>query len=160
MAATPASATPAFATPAFSIGDLAARTGAKVETIRYYEKAGLMPHSIRTAGNHRAYAQSHVDRLAFIRHGRELGFPLDGIRALLALADDPAQPCAAVDAIARRHLDEVRSRIARLQALETELARMVRQCGRGRVADCRVIEVLADQTHSQCLGAGHGGTGL
>ncbi|MEA2732800.1 MAG: hypothetical protein QOF70_7275 [Acetobacteraceae bacterium] len=68
---------------AFSIGDLAGQTGAKVETIRYYEKAGLMPPAARTAGNHRAYTQAHIDRLAFIRHGRELGFPLESVRTLL-----------------------------------------------------------------------------
>ncbi len=143
-----------------SIGDLAAQTGTKVETIRYYERTGLMPPPARTAGNHRAYAQAHADRLAFIRHSRELGFPLDDIRALLMVSDDPHQPCAAVDVIARRHLGAVRSRIARLQALEAELARMVRECGRGRVADCRVIAVLADQTHANCLSSDHHGTGL
>ena len=147
-------------TGALSIGDLATRTGTKVETIRYYERAGLMPPPARTAGNHRAYSQAHADRLAFIRHSRELGFPLDDVRALLTVSDDPHQPCAAVDAIARRHLGAVRSRIARLQALEAELARMVHECGRGQVANCRVVEVLADQTHAHCLTSDHHGTGL
>ena len=128
---------------AFSIGDLAARTGTKVETIRYYEKATLMPPPARTAGNQRAYTQAHLDRLAFIRHGRELGFPLESIRVLLTVADDPGRSCGAVDAIAREHLIQVRSRIVRLQALEAELARMVRECGCGRVADCRIVEALA-----------------
>ena len=143
-----------------SIGDLAARTGTKVETIRYYERTRLMPLPARTAGNHRAYAQLHADRLAFIRHSRELGFSLEDVRALLTVSDDPHQPCAAVDAIARRHLGAVRSRIARLQALEAALARMVNECGRGQVATCRVVEVLADQTHAHCLNADHRGTGL
>jgi DNA-binding transcriptional MerR regulator len=145
---------------AFSIGDLAGQTGTKVETIRYYEKAGLMPPAARTAGNHRAYTQAHIDRLAFIRHSRELGFPLDSVRTLLTMTDDPTQSCAEVDAIARQHLTAVRSRIARLQALEVELSRMVQECGCGRVADCRVIEVLADQTHAHCLSPDHHGTGL
>jgi DNA-binding transcriptional MerR regulator len=145
---------------AFSIGDLAGQTGTKVETIRYYEKAGLMPPAARTAGNHRAYTQAHVDRLAFIRHGRELGFPLESVRTLLAMADDPTQSCAEVDAIARRHLASVRSRISRLQALEAELSRMVLECGCGRVADCHVIEVLTDRTHAHCLSPDHQGTGL
>ena len=147
-------------TGALSIGDLATRTGTKVETIRYYERAGLMPPPARTAGNHRAYAQAHADRLAFIRHSRELGFPLDDVRALLTVSDDPHQPCAAVDAIARRHLGAVRSRIARLLALEGELTRMVQDCSRGQVANCRVVEVLADQTHTHCLTSDHHGTGL
>jgi DNA-binding transcriptional MerR regulator len=141
--------------PALSIGDLAARAGTKVETIRYYEKVGILPAPARTAGNHRTYTQAHADRLAFIRHSRELGFPVDNIRTLLTIADDPARSCTAVDAIARDHLLEVQSRIARLQALEAELMRMVQECGQGRVANCRVIEVLADHSHGHCLGTSH-----
>jgi DNA-binding transcriptional MerR regulator len=139
--------------PVLSIGDLATRTGTKVETIRYYEKAGLLQAPARTGGNHRAYTQMHADRLAFIRHSRELGFSLDRVRALLALSDDAERPCAEIDAIAREHLGAVRDRIARLQSLEAELSRLIEQCGRGRVGDCRVIEVLADQTHVGCLNA-------
>jgi DNA-binding transcriptional MerR regulator len=119
-----------------------------------------MPLAARTAGNHRAYTQAHADRLAFIRHSRELGFSLDSVRTMLALADDPERPCAQVDAIAREHLAAVRDRIARLQALEAELSRMVDACGCGRVADCRIIEVLADQTHARCLSRSHVGAGL
>jgi DNA-binding transcriptional MerR regulator len=119
------------------------QSGTKVETIRYYEKAGLMPRPSRTAGNHRAYTQTHADRLAFIRHGRQLGFSLDSVRTLLDLADEPGRNCADVDAIAREHLAGVRERIARLQALEAELSRMIEACGCGRVAECRVIEALA-----------------
>ena len=144
----------------YAIGDLARRTGTKVETIRWYERDGIMPAPVRTAGGHRLYTQAHRDRLAFIRHARELGFPLEDVRELLRLADDPERPCAEADAIARSHLAAVRSRIARLQALEAELARMVAACGHGRVAECRVIEVLADQSHAHCLHNGHGGTGL
>lgn len=140
---------------AFSIGDLASRTGTKVETIRYYEKVGLLPAPARTGGNHRAYTRAHADRLAFIRHSRELGFSLESIRAILALSDDADRPCAEVDAIAREHLDAVRDRITRLHALEAELSRMIEQCGRGRVGDCRVIEVLADQTYAHCLHRHH-----
>ena len=142
---------------AFSIGDLATRSGTKVETIRYYEKLGLMPKASRTAGNHRAYTRAHTDRLAFIRHGRELGFPLDSVRALLTLADDRERPCAEVDAIARKHLTAVRDRIGLLRTREAELSRMLDRCGRGQVAECRVIEVLADQTHVHCLSPEHSG---
>jgi DNA-binding transcriptional MerR regulator len=141
--------------PAFSIGDLASRTGTKVETIRYYEKVGLLPAPARTGGNHRAYTRAHADRLAFIRHSRELGFSLESVRAILALSDDADRPCAEVDAIAREHLHAVRDRITRLQALEAELSRMIEQCGCARVGDCRVIEVLADQTHAHCLHRHH-----
>lgn len=144
----------------FGIGELARATGTKVETIRWYERDGTMPPPARTEGGHRAYTRAHMDRLAFIRHARELGFPLDDVRALLHLSDDPDRPCTEADAIARQHLGAVRSRIARLQALETELARMVEACGHGKVAECRVIQVLADLSHEQCLHQGHGGTGL
>jgi Cu(I)-responsive transcriptional regulator len=144
----------------YSIGDLALQSGTKVETIRYYEKAGLIPQAARTAGNHRTYTQAHAHRLAFIRHSRELGFSLDRIRTLLALADEPEQSCADVDAIALEHLSAVRERIERLQLLEAELVRMVDECGCGRVAECRVIEVLADQTHARCLTRDHAGANL
>lgn len=144
----------------FSIGDLARRTGTKVETVRWYEREGLLPAPARTAGGHRAYTRTHLDRLAFVRHARELGFPLESVRALLTIADDPDRPCGEIDAIARQHLTAVRSRIARLRALEAELSRMIHECGCGRVGDCRVIEVLADQSHAHCLHHGHGGTGL
>jgi DNA-binding transcriptional MerR regulator len=144
----------------YAIGDLARQTGTKVETIRWYERDGTMPPPARTEGGHRAYTQAHMDRLAFIRHARELGFALDDVRALLRLSDDPDRPCAEADAIARQHLGAVRSRIARLQTLEAELARMVDACGHGKVGECRVIEVLADLSHEHCLHPGHGGTGL
>lgn len=145
---------------AYAIGDLARQTGTKVETIRWYERDGIMPAPARTAAGHRLYTQAHLDRLAFIRHARELGFSLDDVRGLLRLADDPERPCGEADAIARAHLAAVQDRIARLRALAAELSRMIAACGRGRVAECRVIEVLADQSHAQCLHTGHGGMGL
>jgi len=142
---------------AFSIGELARRASTKVETVRWYEREGLLPAPARTAGGHRAYTRTHLDRLAFVRHARELGFSLDDVRGLLGLADHPERSCAEADRIARVHLDAVRGRIARLRALEEELARMVADCGQGRVAECRVIEVLADHSHANCLHAeGHG----
>ncbi len=128
-----------------SIGNLAERTGCKVQTIRYYEQIGLMPRPGRTSGNQRFYDEMHADRLAFIRHSRELGFPLDAIRELLELSDDPNRSCEQADRIARAHLREVETRIASLTVLRAELQRMVQQCGRGRIADCRVIDVLASR---------------
>lgn len=132
-----------MAAKAFTIGQLAAQTASRVQTIRYYEQIGLMPAVARTGGNQRRYGQWHLDRLAFIRHARELGFPLQAIRELLSMADDPDRSCEAADRIARRQLAHVESRIARLQALKSELKRMIRQCRGGRIADCRVIESLA-----------------
>lgn len=139
---------------ALSIGELAKRTGSKVQTIRYYEQVGLMPQPGRTAGNQRFYGKTHVDRLAFIRHSRELGFPLGAIRELLDLNDDPNRQCDQADQIARAHLREVKTRIASLMALKSELERMVRlRCRHGRIADCRVIEILAD--HAKCATDDH-----
>lgn len=135
----------------FSIGQLAAQTGCKVQTIRYYEQIGLMPEPLRTEGNQRRYGQRHAARLAFVRHSRELGFPLDAIRELLGLADVPDRSCAAADAIARRQLEAVERRIKQLTALKAEFKRMIEQCRGGKICECRVIEVLADSSHAHCL---------
>ena len=132
------------------IGKLARATGVKVPTIRYYEQIGLLPEPGRSAGNQRLYDARARERLAFIRHARDLGFPLEAIRELLSLADDPARPCGAADDIARRQLVAVKARIVRLEALRAELDRMIEQCARGTIADCRVIEVLGD--HRLCAG--------
>lgn len=135
-----------------SIGALARATGAKVQTIRYYEQIGLLPEAARSAGNQRIYGRAHLDRLAFIRHARELGFPLDAIRELLKVADHPDHPCATADRIARDQLAAVDARITRLEALRTELERMLCDHARtGTIAECRVIEVLADHSHGHCV---------
>lgn len=135
--------------PMLSIGTMAKRTRTKVQTIRYYEHIGLMPEPGRTEGGQRRYGQAELDRLAFIRHSRELGFSLEAIRELLDLSDNPERPCTQIDAVAQRQLKEVEARIARLQSLETELRRMIGECHSNRVADCRILEVLRD--HEECL---------
>ncbi|MFA8384174.1 MAG: helix-turn-helix domain-containing protein [Pelagibaca sp.] len=132
-----------------AIGTLAKRTGTKVQTIRYYEQIGLLPEPGRTEGGQRRYDDNDLDRLAFIRHARQLGFTLEAIRELLDLSDNPSRSCAEVDVIAHRQLKEVEARIARLEALRKELKRMLRECSRDTVSDCRVLEVLRD--HSACL---------
>jgi Cu(I)-responsive transcriptional regulator len=132
-----------------AIGTLARKTGTKVQTIRYYEQIGLMHEAGRTAGGQRRYDEKDLDRLAFIRHARQLGFPLDSIRELLDLSDNPAQRCAEADSIAQRQLQQVEQRIKRLQALRKELKRMVAECDGDTVAECKVLEVLRD--HAECL---------
>ena len=132
-----------------AIGTLAKRTGTKVQTIRYYEQIGLLPEPGRTEGGQRRYGDDDLDRLAFIRHARQLGFTLEAIRELLELSDNPGRSCADVDRIAHRQLKEVEARIARLEALRKELKRMLKECSRDTVSDCRVLEVLRD--HSACL---------
>jgi DNA-binding transcriptional MerR regulator len=136
-----------------TIGEAARKSGVKVPTIRYYEGIGLLAAPSRSEGNQRAYEQTDLDRLTFIRHARELGFEIDAIRALLTLQDDPHQSCASADAIAKARLVEVEQRIRSLTALKAELEMMVEGCGHGRVDQCRVIEVLAD--HGQCAHHGH-----
>lgn len=132
-----------------SIGTLAKRTGTKVQTVRYYEQIGLMPEPGRTDGGQRRYGAAELDRLAFIRHSRDLGFPLEAIRELLDLSDSPEKSCAQIDAVAQRQLKAVEARIARLQSLKAELQRMISECHSDRVADCRILEVLRD--HEECL---------
>lgn len=125
-----------------SIGDLARRTGTKVETIRYYERIGLLTVPARTEGNYRSFDERSLRRLSFIRRARDLGFPLDQVRELLALADERERPCEAVDLIARQHLAEVERKIRDLGALREELAELIGRCHRGTVAECRIIEAL------------------
>lgn len=126
-----------------SIGDLAKATGTKVETIRYYEGIGLLPKPARTAGNYRRYDPAHLTRLGFIRRARDLGFSLDEVRELLRLSDDRARSCGEVDAIATAHLVDVERKIADLEALRAELKGLIRQCHRGTIAECRILEALA-----------------
>ncbi|SES16401.1 helix-turn-helix domain-containing protein [Rhizobium sp. NFR03] len=134
----------------YSIGDLSRRTGVKVPTIRYYEQAGLIAPAERTEGNQRRYEKKALDRLAFIRHGRDLGLSIEAIRDLIDLSDHPETPCARADAIAAGHLAAVRAKIAQLQRLEHELERIVSHCAGHTVEDCYVIRALSD--HGLCDG--------
>ncbi|ROP83194.1 MerR family transcriptional regulator [Stella humosa] len=126
-----------------TIGELARGAGTKVETVRFYEKIGLIPAPARTAGNYRAYGPQHLNRLSFVRRSRDLGFSLDQVRAMLDLADERDRSCEAIDAIAREHLIEVERKIADLEALRRELGSIVNQCHSGTVAECRIIEALS-----------------
>lgn len=135
---------------AYTIGDLAGESGTTVQTIRYYEQSGLMPAPPRTHGGQRRYDKGHLDRLKFIRHARELGFPIDDVRELLRLSAHPDQPCHAADDLAARQLDEVERKIKRLQSLRKELKRMLGARHDGALRDCRIIETLAN--HSLCHG--------
>lgn len=133
----------------FSIGELSARTGVKVPTIRYYETIGLIAADERSQGNQRRYSRAGLDRLAFIGHSRNLGFSLEAIRELLELSQHPESPCRDAHAIAARNLQQVRERMEQLRRLETELERMT-GCDADTVSQCRIIEALAD--HQHCLG--------
>lgn len=128
------------------IGDLARRTGTKVNTIRFYEEVGLLPRPARTAAGRRTYGTDDVRRLTFVRHARALGFGTVVIRSLLELGAQPEQPCGGASEMARQHLTDVERKIKQLRALRTELRRMLVDCGTGgRVADCRILEALGEQ---------------
>lgn len=126
-----------------TIGDLAKATGTKVETIRYYERIGLLPAPDRTSGNYRAYGKSDLGRLSFILRARALGFGLQQVRELLGLSDQKQRSCVAVDVIARDHLADVDRKLADLKALRRELDSIIRRCGCGTIAECRLIKALA-----------------
>lgn len=130
------------------IGELSKATGTNIETIRYYERIGLLPEPQRTEGNYRAYGEQHRTRLAFIRHARDLGFTIQEVRSLLDLSDHPERECSEADSIASRHLAQVETKIEQLMALRDELSRIVGRCRGGLTAHCRVIEALGD--HSLC----------
>jgi DNA-binding transcriptional MerR regulator len=131
-----------------SIGRLSDLSGVKVPTIRYYESIGMMDAPPRSPGGQRRYGEAHLERLRFIRHGRDMGFGLDDLRALQALSSKPDQSCDEADRIARRQLQDVERRIAGLEAVRTELLRMVERCSHGVVDECRVIQTLSD--HALC----------
>lgn len=126
-----------------TIGDLGKATNTKVETIRYYERIGLLPEPPRSGGNYRHYGEAELGRLSFIRRARDLGFSLDQVRALLTLSDDRCGDCADVDRIAATHLHEVDRKIADLTALREELTAVLESCRGGIVAECRIIEALS-----------------
>ena len=125
------------------IGEIAQRTGLKVETVRFYEAEGLIAPPERSGGNYRLYGQSHLDRLAFIKRSRDLGFTLDQVRDLLRLADDPRGSCAEADAIATVHIQEIDRKLADLAALRAVIAQWGGACTATIIADCRVIDALS-----------------
>jgi DNA-binding transcriptional MerR regulator len=125
-----------------TIGQLARQTGIKVETIRYYEKIALLDVPARSLGNYRHYSAGHQRRLAFVRRARELGFSIEQIRELIAFGEQREHQCHSVDAVVKAHLVDIARKIHDLQALQSELQRMIGNCPGGRVADCRVLEAL------------------
>src|SRR5713226_6413554 len=126
-----------------SIGDLSRRTGCNIETIRYYEKIGLLPAPARSAGGHRVFRIDHLRRLSFVRRARGLGFTLDAVRALLGLAEGRQRSCAEVRRLTEGHLGEIRAKIADLKRMERVLRDTVRLCADGGRPDCPIIEALS-----------------
>jgi MerR family mercuric resistance operon transcriptional regulator len=133
---------------AIHIGELSRRTGCNIETIRYYERAGLIPLPPRSASRYRLYDDSDVRRLAFVRRARELGFSLDDVRALLGLAADQGEgTCIGVRQLAARHLTEVRAKIADLRAIARGLEEAIQCCDAGEVPGCPLIDALSHSSN-------------
>lgn len=127
-----------------SRGELASRTGVNGETIRYFERVGLIAAPSRTAGGHRIYDEEHVRALGFIRRARELGFTPDEVRAIVHLGDSSTASCGEVRDIAQRHLDHVRIKIADLVSIERLLASTIERCSGGRGPACPVVDLIED----------------
>jgi MerR family mercuric resistance operon transcriptional regulator len=132
------------ARPELQIGALSRLTGVNIETIRYYERIGMVPRPARTPAGRRVYGADERRVLAFIRRGRELGFSLPEIRALIALGAPGDASCAKVREIASTHLADVRAKIADLVKLESVLAEAVARCTGDTAPACPVLNVLAD----------------
>jgi MerR family mercuric resistance operon transcriptional regulator len=131
------------------IGRVSQRTGTNVETIRYYERIGLLPRPSRSSGGYRLYGVGQIERLSFIRRARALGFSIDEIRTLLRLADERKRPCAEVRVVAEAHLSDVQAKIADLQAMERVLKETVARCAKGAGSHCPMIEALSREPLDQ-----------
>jgi DNA-binding transcriptional MerR regulator len=142
-------------TKKYTIGHLSSKTGCKIPTIRYYEKIGLLSEPNRSLSNTRLYSDIHLERLAFVQHCRELGFKQDEIRGLLELTGQTELSCKAVTDIAHTHLDDINNKISRLTTLKAELEHMIAACKGGTIGQCRIVEILADHSHEQCLTKDH-----
>jgi len=124
------------------IGEVAERSGCHPETVRYYERIGLLPSPPRTAGGYRDYRPADADRLRFISRGRELGFSLAEIRSLLGLAEDDELSCQDVDRLAREHLLDIQTRLSDLQRMASELERVIGSCSGGERGQCAILDTL------------------
>lgn len=130
----------------FAIGALSEATGVNIETIRYYEKIGLMPAPPRTEGRQRVYETAHLKRLSFIRRGRELGFSLDQIRELLGLVRGHDLTCGEVKTMTDGHIADIRRKVKDLKKLERVLGELAAKCSSGDVPDCPILDALSKGT--------------
>lgn len=131
-----------------AIGRLAKQTGTNVETVRFYERIGLLPTPTRSAGGYRLYRTDHVKRLNFVRRARALGFSIQEVRTLLRLADERRRPCAEARIVAEAHLKDVLAKIADLRAMERALKDTVARCAEGTGSHCPLIEALLQDKRS------------
>jgi MerR family mercuric resistance operon transcriptional regulator len=131
-----------------AIGKLSMHTGINIETIRYYERVGLLPAPARSSGGYRLYGTDHLKRLNFIRRARALGFSLAEVRKLLTLADQRRRPCAEVRVVAAAHLEDVKGKIADLRQMERVLKETVARCEAGSGSHCPMIDALYTDSES------------
>ena len=132
------------------IGELARQAGVDVQTVRYYEREGLLDAPARTASGYRAYGPQHLERLNFVRHCRSLDMPLAEIRRLIELSRDTRVSCDQVNTLVRTHLERVQAKRKALQTLEGQLEALTAQCESGhRVADCGILEELIHAAHGE-----------
>ncbi len=132
------------------IGELASKAGVEVQTIRYYEREGLMTEPERSVAGYRQYRPTHVETLQFIRRCRSLDMTLAEIRSLLMFRNQPDIACGDIDELLARHLDSVHQRIQQLQQLERQLQTLQRQCGKRRtVAECGILRSLNASTNKK-----------
>jgi Cd(II)/Pb(II)-responsive transcriptional regulator len=132
------------------IGELARQAGVDVQTVRYYEREGLLAEPARTASGYRAYGAEHLERLNFVRHCRSLDMPLAEIKRLIDLAADRSVSCEDVNRLLRAHLERVQAKRKSLEQLEKQLAALNAQCESGhRVADCGILEELIHAAHGE-----------
>lgn len=125
-----------------TIGALSGSTGVNVETIRYYERIGLLPPPPRSAGRHRLYGDAHRQRLVFIRRARELGFSLEEVRILLGLGAGHGMTCAAVRSLTQHHVAAIRDKVRDLKRLERTLSDLAARCRGDTVPDCPILDAL------------------
>lgn len=128
-------------------GELAKLAGCNGETVRYYEKIGLLPNPVRTESGYRIYKQHDLQRLSFILRSRNLGFTVDEIRELLSVSDNKAFSCNQVQDIAERHLCDIEKRIEDLSRIQKTLKNMLAECKNGANTACHIIDTLSNQTH-------------
>jgi|SRR5262245_41536895 len=130
------------ATSTLTIGALSKRTDASVDTIRYYERIGLLPKPARSMAGHRLYTREQLQRLLFIRHSRALGFSLGHVSALLGLTGGKRVTCAKVKKITEQHIADIRQKVKELRRLERVLTSMVAECSGGEVENCQILDAL------------------
>ena len=127
------------------IGEVSRRTGCVNETIRFYERIGVLPQPPRNKSGFRVYEQSHLKRLAFVLRARGLGFTLEEVRGLLELVDGGDYTCGEVKKITLAHADTVRQKISALQRMENVLSDMAAECDGGTVPDCPIFDALFEE---------------